>query len=497
MHCNTDKGERLVQMNDFYRTWTERLPSLSDGYIYDENGTLQSTRFTFQHLKKSLKNFVRGELNENEKILLLPGIRGVGKTTLLMQLYNVEKIARIENDTELMKAISLIDERLYIDVAKLSLEGIALNEFFKFYEYIRGLHFEKLKRKCLLLIDEIHYDSKWGLFLKTLFDRTAGHKNILIIATGSSALQLRMNPDLSRRTSTIEMYPLSFTEYMMLKHSNPPSKNIGNELFTIVFKSRNPRELYSNALELSTSVQRYFSTIPSNALPDFLEIGGFPFTLSMTNKIKSIELIKNVIDSMIIKDVVTLKKFNTQSINKINQLLYLIANSDKISYEKLQQSLRIPEFRTIDSLIEVLEQAGILLRINSYGKGYGSTRKTPKFLFISPSLRTGIIDNRYTSAIEGKKLEDYFVLLYRNRLKSELSAKLSYDIARGGADFILSMRDTLNIMIEVGFNKESVDQLKTTDKKIKSGYGIVFGSKSIEIIDDTYVKLPLEYFLLL
>jgi len=59
------------------------------------------------------------------------------------------------------------------------------------------------------------------------------------------------------------------------------------------------------------------------------------------------------------------------------------------------------------------------------------------------------------------------------------------------------MRDTLNIMIEVGFNKESVDQLKTTDKKIKSGYGIVFGSKSIEIIDETYVKLPLEYFLLL
>lgn len=484
-------------MIDFYRSWLERLPALSDGYIYNEKGVLHPTRTLFNRLKEFLKNLSNGTLDDNEKIILLPGIRGVGKTTLLMQLFNIEKIHRLESDSGLLSAVGRVDERMYIDAAKLTLEDITLKEFFDYFENIRDLRFEALKKKCLFLIDEIHYDEQWGLFLKNLYDRTTGHKNILVIATGSSALHLRMNPDLSRRTTTLDVYPLTFSEFMKLKHSAAPSEKMSVDLQSIIFESKSVQDIYSAVRETSTPVRQYFSSIPSNAISEFFEIGGFPFTLSLKNKIKSIELIKNIIDSMIIKDVAALKRFNTQTLTKINQLLYLIAISDKVSYEKLQRSLRISEFRTVESLIEVLEQSGILVKIGSYGRGYGPTRKTPKFLFITPSLRSGIIDNQYTSAIEGKKLEDYFILIYKTLTKEKSYARLSYDIAGGGADFIVSLKSTGNIIIEVGFHKESVEQLRTTKRKIKSGYGIVFGSASIELVDDTFVKLPLEYFLVL
>jgi predicted AAA+ superfamily ATPase len=56
----------------------------------------------------------------------------------------------------------------------------------------------------------VHYDENWGLFLKNIFDRTKGHKNILIIATGSSAINLRINPDLSRRVLVEDIYQVKF-----------------------------------------------------------------------------------------------------------------------------------------------------------------------------------------------------------------------------------------------------------------------------------------------
>jgi hypothetical protein len=79
------------------------------------------------------------------------------------------------------------------------LTGISLDDILNFYEKIKEYKFESLSSKYLILLDEVHNDENWELFLKNISDRTKGHKNILIIAAGSSAINLRMNPDLSRR----------------------------------------------------------------------------------------------------------------------------------------------------------------------------------------------------------------------------------------------------------------------------------------------------------
>jgi len=106
---------------------------------------------------------------------------------------------------------------LYLDVSRLSAEGIELNEFFSFYQEINDFRLVDMKKKIILLLDEIHYDEKWGLFLKVLFDATKGHKNLFVIATGSSALKLKMNPDLSRRSLSEEIEPLKFNEFCILR----------------------------------------------------------------------------------------------------------------------------------------------------------------------------------------------------------------------------------------------------------------------------------------
>lgn len=102
------------------------------------------------------------------------------------------------------------------------------------------------------------------------------------------------------------------------------------------------------------------------------------------------------------------------------------------------------------------------------------------------------------TGIEGKKLGDYFALIYLKDLQShsKYAVNLSYDLAEGGADFILTLKDRTNIVIEVGFNKNDTEQVKNTMKKVvKSRYGMVFGSSELGLVDNSIVKIPLKYFL--
>jgi len=141
--------------------------------------------------------------------------------------------------------------------------------------------------------------------------------------------------------------------------------------------------------------------------------------------------------------------------------------------------------------------AGLLIKIRTYGKTYGSTRKTPKFLFITSSLRSAILNNIYLSGIEGKKIEDYFALIFEKDIKRLFAYGLFYDIAENGADFILTLRDRSNIVIEVGFNKDEIKQVEFTMKKVKSRYGLVFGSKELKLINNSIIMLPLKFLMVI
>ncbi|MBU4369822.1 AAA family ATPase [Patescibacteria group bacterium] len=488
-----------ANIEQFYAKWQSNLPQRIEGYIYDENKKILPTRFMFAKFKKTIEKFLNNELLEIEKIVLMPGIRGIGKSTLLAQTYTIEKFLK-PKDRNLLENIGKLDERLYIDVSQLHADQISLNDFFNFYEEIKEFHFEKPQKKILILLDEVHFDENWGLFLKTIFDRTKGHRDVLVIATGSSVLQIKMIPDLGRRTDIWEIFPMEFNEYLILKYGKYPLPGLSDYLQDALFNSSNAAEVFERLNIKSREIRKFFvESVPPESERDFFESGSFPSVIRIKNKQKAIEKIKSVIDGIIAKDIITLRKFKTQTIAKIGDLLYLFAQSDLISYGKLKESLKIERVETLESLIEVLIMSGVLVKVKTYGKTYGSTRKTPKFLFVTPSLRSAVLNNIYLPGIEGKKLEDYFTLIYLKDLKShsKYAINLSYDLAEGGADFVLNLKDRSNIVIEIGFNKNEIEQVKNTMKKVKSRYGIVFGSENLELVNESIIKIPLKYLLLI
>ena len=492
---------RNQNIRQFYERWIAILPQIIEGYIYDENKEILPTRFIFSKFKKLIKRFLNDELDDSEKIILMPGIRGIGKSTLLTQIYSLEKFLNFKDDLDksILKNISKLEEKIYIDVSQLKANQISLKDFFDFYQYIKGFNFVKPKKKILILIDEIHFDENWGLFLKNIFDITKGHKDILIIATGSSALQIKIIPDLLRRSEIWELFPMKFSEYLILKYKVYPPSNLSTYFQEALFNSNNAKEVYRKLSSKLLDIDSFFinNKIPPISKSEFFEYGSIPSVIRTENKQRALEKIKSIIDSVIVKDIINLKKFKTQTIAKVSDLLYLLAQSDVISYNKLKETLKIERIETLEKLLEVLVMSGILVKVRSYGRTYGAVRKTSKYLFIAPPLRNAILGGIYFTGIEGKKLEDYFALIFKKDLKTKLAYDLFYDIAEGGADFILTLSDRSNIVIEVGFNKEEVDQVKNTMKKVKSRYGLVFGSKKLELVNNSIVKVPLEFFLLI
>src|SRR5699024_10278290 len=137
--------------------------------------------------------FLFDGLKTEEKLLGLKGLRGVGKTTLLLQY--------------LACAYPQKEKALYVTADhpwfyQNSLFSLA-EEWYKY-------------NGQLLLIDEVHKYPNWSRELKLIYD---GFPKLQVIFTSSSALDLyRGEADLSRRLITQTLPGLSFREYLAFHH---------------------------------------------------------------------------------------------------------------------------------------------------------------------------------------------------------------------------------------------------------------------------------------
>ncbi|MBU4481072.1 AAA family ATPase [Patescibacteria group bacterium] len=491
------------KIENFYNLWTTEIDKMFSGYIYDEEGKPNPTRYIFSYYLTLLERFAVNRLEEIEKINLLSGIRGVGKTTLLAQLYYAPRFISFSKKSMYENVILQNYEKIYLDVSRLASEDISLNEFFNYYQERNDIRFVDLKKKLLILLDEVHYDEKWGLFLKNIFDMTKSHKNILVIATGSSALKIKLNPDLSRRSLSEELYPLKFNEYAILKNNIYPQKGLSDKLLEVILASKDAKELFEFCKNRQIEISRYFGALPLNAEQDYLYFGGFPFVLRLKNK-KSIvfELVSGVIDKFIIKDLLEMRKLSSETISKIKDLLYLIASSDSTDIDRICSTLKL-DYRPVRGILDALVQSGILVEIKSYGQKFVRVRKPIKFLFISPSLRVSILNGILPPEVKGKILEDYLALIFskdfRKKAKNYGGIEVMYDSSSGGADFVLRLGKEKKIIIEVGFGKENdgIKQIESTGKLINGyDYGIIISHKGgLELISDKIIRMPFKFWL--
>ncbi|OIO20773.1 hypothetical protein AUJ17_05510 [Candidatus Micrarchaeota archaeon CG1_02_47_40] len=286
------------------------------------------------------------------------GLRGIGKTVLLLQL-----AGKAQNP-------------LYLSADAHYLAGEDL------YELIRFCSERGYKN---LFIDEIHYKKEWKESLKTAYDEGLAR----VFFSGSSALEIRGGADLSRRALIYKLNPLSFREYLAIKKGMPHEAIPQAELFD--FQKR------KEIIEKTSSTAAFFA--------EYCRLGGLLYPSS--DEQFFYKAVESALDKTIRMDMAYLRGIEVATEQELYKLIQRIALSPpgEASYSSLASKVSLSKPSVI-SAIDCLVKIGVVLRVLPCGKA--AARKEPK-LYLAPPLRHFICSSLSVSPDAGSLREEFFV----------------------------------------------------------------------------------------
>lgn len=481
------KIEQKQKIFDFLQDQIVNADFRMRAYVFDEDGKRRLVRNAFANLVTHVKNFL--ENKSSARWITMYGLRGAGKTTILAQLYEQ---TRVESKKKLF---------LSVDQA-VGIFGVSLKEILEVYEELLGVSFEQLTEPVFLFLDEVQYDEKWALLLKTIYDRS---NKVFIFATGSSALSLQASADVARRAIFEKLYPMSFTEYIKVKDQKGEVEGLSKSIQDAIFNAKNANDSFSQLKSLEATIRQYWINTDPKEIGRYMRYGTLPFMVALKNEALVYDQIKKTLERVISIDIPHITRFASETISKIPMILYALAETEQLSLSSLSDKGDLDISRPVlTSILETLEKTETIIRIYPHGSHMTQTTRQPsKYLFTSPAFRSmyfNFIGNTRTREnYKGKLLEDT-IGLYLNRLfNGKPDTSVTYDSALGGADFIVRQgKET--VVLEVGYGEKSFKQVITTMAKnnVNAQYGMVVSERLLEVNEEkNVISIPLSYFLLM
>jgi uncharacterized protein len=455
------------------------------------------TRRAFLSVQARALSFAQGK--EPQAWIAMPGLRGIGKTTILAQLYNDPAFKNCA--------------KIYASFDRVHTIGATIQEFISACETYLGASFESYDGPIAIFLDEVQYLENWAVGIKTVVDRS---KRIFVFCTGSSALSLQTDTNVARRIDVIKLHPLCFTEFVMIKQAHlkqsitMPIPELARGLREAIFGASSAKDAHDQLKLLADQVTLYWTRTRFNRnelFGEYLAYGTLPFTLDLPNRATIWDRINRILSESLDRDVTSFGRFDSATVSVLPQLLFLLASSSEISINSLGVTLHMNQ-RTTTAVLAALEKTEIITAIPPKGAHNGQIKKPAKYLFTSPAMRAalcnfgGIITPDDNTALKGSLLEDIIgMYLKRLFLDAPLSrAIVEYDTAKGGADFIISPDGQCknSLAFEVGAGKNTSRQATQTLRDIGGKYGALITSGSLDVDENSNVlRLPFEYFFLI
>jgi len=472
------------QIKEYVRDQIAQVNFRAQGYVFDAQNKKRLNRNIFVTLQSYLEKFLEG--SKAFRWVALTGLRGAGKTTAMYQLYYANK--NIDAHF-LVLAVDEIVETL----------GSSISEVLIAFEEMIGQPLSGLDKPLLLFLDEVQYDKKWESTLKALYDKS---DNVFIFATGSAAVLVNSNSDIVRRAIFEKMFPLSFTEFIKVKHQKTELRGLASNMRDVIFSSQSAKETFDKMLLLQPKIDKYYIDISRLEFENYLHYGSLPFMIALDNEALVYDQINKSLERVVNKDIPQMRTMSQDIINKIPAILYAIADMDALNFTTLARNFGISRPKVAE-IFSALEQAEVLHRIYPVGSHFKQvTQKPSKYLFSSPAFRSmyyKTIGNTITEQnARGKLLEDLVGMYLYRLFNKKPNFSLNYDAEKGGADFVVGVGNE-RIVIEVGINKIKYSQVIQTAKKVNAKYGIIISEKISELEynkEANVVKIPLKYFLL-
>ena len=462
----------------------DTTPYIARDFLKNENFV---SRYAFINIKNNLDEFLDGYA-EN-RFMIMPGLRGTGKSTLLFQVY--EYLIEKGIDKKRILYLSLDQLKSFKNTGLSDLVDI-------FVEDIHHRYLATLDEEIFLLIDEAQEDKNWSKTGKAIYDQS---KKVFMIFTGSNALDFEINLNSVRRTLFERIYPMNFQEYLFLKY-RIPDINISSDLVDL-FLTGNIENASKKETDLLTSTSVLKKPL-TKEFEYFLSYGGFPLSLNL-DEINAHRRIYELIERVVDNDVRHYKAYNGNTKQVIFNILSFLATQKPggLSVNNLSKDIGSPRSNIID-LLDILEKTQMIFHIKPYGGASKMIRSPSKYYFLSPTLNASI---NFTLGKHNPNNRDYLGILAETyvastffRLKNTISKPngIFSPTGKGMADFIITDFEGNKVAVEVGIGEKDKSQVNKTMNKYGCNYGIVISSTTSLIKrDGDVIFLPLTTFSLM
>jgi predicted AAA+ superfamily ATPase len=284
--------------------------------------------------------YLYDQINWDNKLIVIKGAKGVGKTTMLLQHI---KLSEAESSS------------LYISADNIYFTGNSL--------YDVASKFHKLNGK-FLYIDEVHKYRNWSTEVKMMYDNLP---DLHIVVTGSSVLDIAKGAeaDLSRRAIVYNLEGMSFREYL-------------NFTCGIEIRPYSLNEIVTHSYALPENIPH-----PIPLWMDYLKVGYFPFFREDDFYTR----LDNVVNQTLEVDIPTYANMNISTSAKLKRLLYIIARSVpfKPNVTEIARAIGADRGSVADYFV-YMEKAGLISRLRHADDKMALLEKIDKIYLSNPTL---------------------------------------------------------------------------------------------------------------
>ncbi len=301
-------------------------------------------------------------------IKVITGIRRSGKSVLLMLLKE-----------ELLKNNIAAANILYINFESFTFSGIKTSEHL--YDYIKSNITNN--NKYYILLDEIQEVTEWEKAINAF--QVDFNADIYITGSNSRLLSSELATYLSGRTIQINIYTLSFAEYLQFKQE---------------YTGTRPGDIYT-------------------AFDNYLRLGGFPSIHTANyHQEQAYKIVYDIYSSVILRDVV--QRFKIRDIELLERVVKFVFDnignkfSAKSVADYFKSQNRKLDLNTIYNYLNALESSYIIYRIPRYNlRGKEILKTNEKYFLSDPSLLYALMG--YKDRLISGILENIIMLEMKRR----------------------------------------------------------------------------------
>lgn len=338
-------------------------------------------------IERDLMPLAKQLLLSDNRVLIVTGMRRVGKSTLLQQL-----MATLEN-------------YIYFNFEDEKLLGFTIDHFAELEEALIEVYGDSQ----FWFLEEIQNVAQFELAIHRMQD---SGKKMILTGSNSSMLSMEFGSKLTGRYRQTELYPFSFGEYLRSMQVEYEEKDFYMANGRVMLKSH-----FNNWME-------------NGGLPEYL-------------RYKDPEYVRTLFDNILYRDIIV--RYGIRSHRELRELVQLLVSnlSLPVTFTSLQRSIGLSNSATVKEYMGYLSNAYMFYEMHQYHNSIKKQIRSPRKVYMNDVAFHNLVGFSNSQNL-GRKLENAVYLALRQKTSTLYSFH-----GKGECDFIFFNEKTEPRAIQV------------------------------------------------